>query len=153
MAASRLREAWARLCAVSGLRFIAKSSSGTSNGSGSGTATVTIATLDAATITFSEQGKWKPDAGKELSFRNVFRWTLAEEAGVIRLERLRPGTKRPVHLFDLAPGDDGVFLPIEPYHCGSDVYMAMMALKPDAIHMIWNVRGAEKDETFHYIYL
>ncbi len=147
-----LTAAWNRLRAVRTLQFSAKSSSQTSGWNATGNGTVIVGMVDNSTITFTESGKWRSDSGKELEFNNVYRWTLAEDAGIIRLEHLRFGRNQPVYLFDLAPTDNITFQSVSPHCCGADLYTAIMEFKDEAIYLRWNVKGPKEDEQICCIY-
>ena len=54
-----------------------------------------------------------PEGGRELRFRNVFRWSAVGEA--LRLEHLRFGVAHPVFLFDLAPVAAGEWRSVSPH--------------------------------------
>lgn len=142
-----------RLRAVRALQFSVKSSSQTSGWNAGGNGTVIVDMVDNSTITFTESGKWRCDSGKELEFSNVYRWTLAEDAGTIRLEHLRFGRNQPIYLFDLAPTDETTFQSVSPHCCGEDLYTAIMEFKKAAIYLHWMVKGPKKDEQICCIYV
>lgn len=147
-----LKAAWNSLRAVRTLQFSAKFSSQTSGWNVTGNGKVIVGMVDNSTITFTESGKWRSDSGKEFDFNNVYRWTLDEDAGVIRLEHLRFGPNQPVYLFDLAPTDNITFQSVSPHCCGADLYTAIMEFKDEAIYLRWNVKGPKKDEQICCIY-
>jgi hypothetical protein len=98
-------ELWCRLRQVRSVRFVARSDSAT-GWSGVGTGSVAVAGPAEGVLTFAESGTWRSAAGRESRFHNVFRWALAGPE-LVRLEHLRLGPERPVHLFDLAPRPGG----------------------------------------------
>lgn len=147
-----LTDAWDRLRAVQTIRISAKSNSRTAGWKGTGTGTVMVDVVDDSTITFTERGSWRSDSGDEHDFNNVYRWTLVDDSAVIRLEHLRFGPDQPVYLLDFAPTDDIIFRSISPHYCGADLYTAMMEFKDEAVYLLWNVRGPEKDEEICYAY-
>lgn len=147
-----LTAAWNSLRTVRTVQFSAKSSSQVSGWNASGRGTVIVGMVDDSTITFTESGKWRSDSGKELEFNNVYRWTLVEDAGIIRLEHLRFGRNQPVYLLDLVPTDDTTLQSVSPHCCGADLYTAIMEFKNEAIYFRWNVKGPEKDEHICCIY-
>ena len=147
-----LTAAWNRLREVRVLQFSAKSSSQTSGWSASGDGTVIVGLIGNSTMTYTESGKWRSDCGKELDFNNVYRWTLAEDAGSIRLEHLRFGQNQPIYLLDLAPTDDTTFQSVSPHYCGEDSYTASMEFKGESIYLRWTVKGPKKDEQICCIY-
>jgi hypothetical protein len=147
-----LTAAWNRLREVRVMQFSAKSSSQTSGWSASGDGTVIVGLVDTSTMIFTERGNWRSGCGKELEFNNVYRWTLAEGAGIIRLEHLRFGRNQPIYLLDLAPTDDTTFHSVSPHYCGEDSYTASMEFKSESIYLRWTVKGPKKDEQICCIY-
>src|SRR5262245_32435189 len=94
-------ELWPALRRVRSLSFVARSDRPTGwNGSGSGA--VAVASPAESVLTFSESGTWRSGNGRELAFRNVYRWSQVGPA-LVRMEHLRFGAGHPVYLFDLAP--------------------------------------------------
>jgi len=144
-------DAWQRLSEISRLRFIARSAND-SGWNGTGNGSVVVAKLDAGTITFSESGNWKSDTGQELNFNNVFRWSLDDSGGAIRLEHLRYGPKNPVYLFDLVPENENRWQSTAPHVCRDDFYSATMILMPNQIELQWAIKGPHKNENIHYWY-
>lgn len=107
-----LETVWSRLSSIRDLTFNASSSASTGwTGTGVGTVGVARPALDVLVCT--ESGTWTPNSGKQLSFSNVYRWTLQLQA--LRLEHLRFGVDNPVHLFDLGVVDDLRMASIEPH--------------------------------------
>src|SRR5262249_32704997 len=95
-----LERLWERLLRVKQLAFVARSPLKTGwNGAGSGPVAVRLD--DSESLIFTESGVWTPEGGREIRFRNVFRWSKA--GGALRLEHLRFGEDNPVYLFDLVP--------------------------------------------------
>jgi hypothetical protein len=117
------------------------------NGSGRGTVQVEVATL-----VFREQGSWIPSGGREVSFKNVFRWTADPEGQFIRLEHLRFGPGNPVYLFDLVPVLAHVLVSAEPHVCREDLYSARMEFDRAGVHLTWTITGPKKDERVTYLY-
>jgi hypothetical protein len=108
----KLQTVWSRIAAVRALTF--KASSGGSTGwTGSGVGTVDVSRTASDVLVYSESGTWTASGGKQLSFTNVYRWTLLSET--IRLEHLRLGTENPVHLFDLAVIGDSRLASVDPH--------------------------------------
>ncbi|MHC4143823.1 MAG: DUF6314 family protein [Planctomycetota bacterium] len=145
-----MTDAWQRLLAVRAFRFSVRSNDRTSGWNGTGAGTVTIAVIDSSTVTFTERGRW--DFGKQLNFSNCYRWTLAEDAGIIRLEHLRFGPGKPVFLLDLAAIDASTLESISPHHCGADFYRASVKLGRDALYLHWRIKGLKKDAEIDCIY-
>jgi len=107
-----LETVWSRIAAVRDLTFNA--SSGASTGwTGTGVGTVDVSQSAADALVYTESGTWTPNGGKQLSFTNVYRWTLLPET--LRLEHLRFGPENPVYLFDLAVIDDSRLGSVAPH--------------------------------------
>jgi hypothetical protein len=101
-------------------------------------------------VIFTEAGLWRPEGGRELRFRNVFRWSAVGEA--LRLEHLRFGVARPVFLFDLAVVAEGRWRSVSPHLCSEDCYAADMHVHGDRITVEWSVTGPRKQELTAYTY-
>ena len=144
-----LSELWERLCQVKALTFVARSGNPAGwNGRGSGTVVVRSAGDDA--ITYTESGSWRPERGRGLRFRNVFRWSKAEDG--LRLEHLRFGEGHPVYLFDLAPAEDGQWRSVSPHVCSEDCYAATLLVLDDRVVLRWSIDGPRKQEQVEYTY-
>ena len=141
-----LKDVWHRLCGVRALQIAAKTKGIPTAWKVSGTATVTVTTITGTRIRYTERGSWTAETGAKLSFRNVSQWTLVEHAGVIRLEHLRLGPDKPVHLLDLTLQEGPVLRSVTPHQCGADAYSAVMEVEADAISLCWTVKGPTKDE-------
>ena len=144
-------DTWNRLSQITALRFVARSAN-ESGWNGSGDGSVVVAQPNANTITFTETGKWQSDAGQQLNFNNVFRWSLDDSSNAIRLEHLRFGPDNPVYLFDLAPENDHTWQSATPHVCRDDLYSAIMTLAADQIELRWSIKGPNKDEDIYYWY-
>ncbi|MBZ5535616.1 MAG: DUF6314 family protein [Acidobacteriia bacterium] len=153
-----IAEAWDRLQCIRHLRIVAASHTplGTSwIGRGEGRVGVQ---LDGPMIVFTETGIWHIGQADEVRFRNVYRWSRAEDH--IRLEHLRHGPSRPVHLCDLISRDDVAIsevalqdlVPIRPHQCGEDVYESVLAVADDGIVLDWTIRGPQKAAEIHVVY-
>jgi hypothetical protein len=144
---------WERLCLVETLSFHARPRSDTNSGwEGTGEGEVTVDRPHPLTAIFHERGTWKPSGGREMPFRNVYRWTADPEGTLIRLEHLRFGARRPVPLFDLIPVDDDVMESSEPHACAEDRYSARLLHDQEVIRLNWTIRGPRKDESLDYTY-
>lgn len=106
--------------------------------------------VDGHTLVFAERGRFHPDGGAALAFRNVFRWR--REGGRIHLAHLRHGPDRPVALFTLAPRDALTWASESDHRCGDDRYRAQMGLEEGGIRVRWRILGPSKDETLDYRY-
>lgn len=140
-----LADAWQRLSTVRSVRFSAKSSDHESGWSGAGTGAVEVTVSGDSTITFAEHGTWTVDSGRQLDFRNIYRWTFDWDADTIRLEHLRHDPNQPVFLLDLARTDEATFESVSPHRCGADVYRASLQLRNDVVCLGWHVDGPKKN--------
>jgi len=147
-----LEAVWKRLSSVNSLVFHA--TSGTSKGgwNGEGRGSVVVESVDSDTILFHEDGMWKPETGKELTFQNVYRWTALLESHSLRLEHLRFGHNHPVYLFDLGQADEVTWKSVEPHVCRDDLYEAIMKLDGEVLTLHWTIEGPTKNESIHYLY-
>ena len=103
---------WNRIAAIRNLTFNASSGASTGwNGTGVGTVEVSLPATNVLVCT--ESGTWTLSGGKQLSFTNVYRWTLLPET--LRLEHLRFGADNPVYLFDLAIVEDSRMTSVDPH--------------------------------------
>lgn len=120
---------------VQSLRFDAYSEAAT-GWDGVGTGTVTVSEPASGTVIFVEAGTLKPRAADRAAggFKNVFRWSAVGAA--LRLEHLRFGPDHPVLLFDLVPGEDGVWRETSPHQCREDCYMASLAVDGERLVVI-----------------
>jgi hypothetical protein len=147
-----LTDAWNRLCAVRSLRFSAKSNDRTSGWNGTGAGTVKVTVTGNSAITFTEQGAWTRDYGRQFDFRNIYRWRFDRNAAAIRLEHLRHDPDRPVFLLDLVPTDDIAFESASLHRCGPDIYTAAVKFGNDAVDLHWRVKGRKKDAEIRCTY-
>jgi hypothetical protein len=144
-----LEQLWDRLSRVRWLSFVARSGKPTGwNGRGIGT--VMVQRVGERTLTFTESGTWRPEAGRDSRFSNVFRWTAVGET--IRLEHLRFGKDHPVYLFDLAQAGDREWRSASPHLCREDCYSAVLILRDDDIVLRWSIDGPRKQEMIEYAY-
>ena len=131
------------------LEFEAQSQAATGwNGIGIGS--VAVSEPAAGVIVFEETGNWKSPGRREVRFTNSFRWSGAGEA--LRLEHLRFGPNEPVLLFDMAPGENGVWREISPHQCREDCYSASLAVQGKELLVAWVVQGPRKQESIRYRY-
>lgn len=142
---------WPRLAEIRSLRFSARSAT-KSGWNGAGCGSVAVGHPSPNTITFVESGTWQPEAGRELVFSNVFRWSRSDSGESIRLEHLRRGSANPITLFDLVPRDKDSWHSATPHVCGDDLYSADLTTGLRAIELLWTVRGPKKNEEIHYWY-
>lgn len=136
--------AWDRLtktqqltCSTKSEKFIRK-----------GKALISVTKKGTNVLIFHEKGTW---SGKQtMNFSNVFCWTLDLNAEVISLEHLRYNS--PVFLINLTPLSNHLLISLQPHTCGKDIYIGKMHLKPEGIHLHWNIIGPKKNEEIDSYY-
>lgn len=144
---------WEKLMGVTRLTFAAKTKSKDENGwNGRGKGEVVVTREGSNIFIFSEKGTWNGKQGEELSFSNVFRWTLDRRAGVISLEHLRQGPDRPVFLFHLAPSGKHSLSSVDSHLCGGDTYFGQIHFDQHSLRLNWRVIGPKKNEEIDYYY-
>lgn len=142
---------WTALAHVRRLRFSAQSSMESGwNGAGEGVAAVTA--LNDGCMIYSESGCWTTARGETMNFTNVFRWTLLPDLQRIRLEHLRHGEDKPVHLFDVETIAAGDFRSVQPHVCREDLYSAVLRIDNGQLLLRWRVTGPRKDNAIEYVY-
>lgn len=142
---------WDRLPKVTQLTFHAKTREDTSfNGRGKGE--VTVVKQDHNTCLFNEKGSWRNRTGEEMSFTNVFRWTLDRMVGMVSLEHLRRGPDHPVFLVHLAPTSRHTLSSVDSHLCEEDTYFGQMHFDRHSLRLSWRVIGPKKNEEFDYYY-
>jgi hypothetical protein len=141
---------WSCLNPVRSLQFVARSAN-TSGWNGSGKGRVAVEAPANNVLTFTETGSWQPLNGREIGFRNVFRWTVLGPKRV-RLEHLRFGPGQPVNLFDLVPTSDQTWSSISPQLCREDCYTAELRLSENGLNLHWTIAGPKKQESIEYTY-
>lgn len=148
-----LHMAWQQLQRVRRVTFRAVSRASVELGwNGRGTGKVVAELQGEKRLLFKEQGHWDGKTGQEMNFSNVFRWTLDEEKGVIRLEHLRRGWNAPVFLFDLVPCGKGLLASLGAHQCASDSYFGEIELGDYNLQFSWRIIGTKKNEEIDYIY-
>lgn len=145
---------WDKLSQVQTLCFSAKSKSqGSVTGwNGIGKGEVEVKRQGEDVLLFHEKGKWVSEDRKEFDFRNVFRWTLKREDGVIVLEHLRMGVQNPVHLFSLVPIDAVTLESFDAHSCKEDSYFGQLRCDRHYVQFNWRVIGSKKNEEIDYLY-
>lgn len=144
---------WHKLSAVKNLSFNAKTKSKEEPGwDGRGQGEVVTTREGSNVLIFNEKGMWQNKQGTEVSFSNVFRWTLDCHAGVISLEHLRRGADNPVFLFHLAPSNKHSLSSVDSHLCGGDTYFGQIHFDPNSLRLNWRVIGPKKNETIDYYY-
>ena len=132
------------------LHFEARTA-GLTGWNGRGIGEVEVELPEPNVIVFHESGIWNPTQGRELRFHNVYRWSSAGDQ-VVRLEHLRFGPDRPVHLFDLVSESEQVWSSINSHLCGEDAYSAWLRRNEGGILLRWSVGGPRKQEHIDYTY-
>lgn len=144
---------WEKLMKVNQLTFHAKSKSEEGGWNGKGRGEVVMTKQDSNTLIFHEKGTWHDKrAGEELNFKNVFRWTLDRNSGVISLEHLRRGPDHPVFLFHLAPSGKHSLASVDSHLCGGDTYFGQVHFDRHSLRLNWRVIGPKKNEEIDYYY-
>ncbi len=143
-------ELWRCLRPIRWLRFVARSGRLTGwNGIGAGS--VVVESPHAGVLNFAEAGSWRPAAGEETRFQNVFRWELLGTE-LVRMQHLRFGEGSPVYLFDLAPDAASSWYSVSPHLCNEDSYSAELRLEEWGVFLRWLITGPRKQECIEYEY-
>lgn len=144
---------WQKLVGVTRLTFHAKTMSKEDTGwNGKGEGEVIVAKDGANILIFNEKGTWQDKQGAEVSFSNVFRWTLDRDVGVISLEHLRRGPNHPVFLFHLVPSGRQSLSSVDSHLCGGDAYFGQVRFDRYNLRLNWRVIGSKKNEEIDYYY-
>lgn len=144
---------WEKLMGITQLTFHAKTHAKEENGwNGKGQGEVIIKKESTHILIFNEKGTWQSKQGAEVSFSNIFRWTLDRQAGVISLEHLRRGPDHPVFLFHLAPSGKHSLSPIDSHLCEGDTYLGQIHFNRHSLRLSWRVIGPQKNEEMDYYY-
>jgi hypothetical protein len=146
-----LEQLWDRLQRVRSLSFVAHSGA-ESGWNGEGVGTVEVRAIGEGSMTFHEQGSWRPvGSEREIRFHNFYRWTLSGD--LLRLEHLRLGPENPVTLFDLSQVGDREWRSASPHLCRDDCYSAILLIRDGGIVVRWSIEGPRKKEDIEYVYL
>lgn len=144
---------WEKLANVTQLTFHAKTKSKEEKGwNGKGQGEVMIVKEGFNTLIFNEKGTWQDKQDGEVSFSNIFRWTLDRNAGVISLEHLRRGSDHPVFLFHLAPSAKHSLSSVDSHLCEGDTYFGQIHFDHYNLRLHWRVIGPKKNEEINYFY-
>lgn len=150
---SVLLQFWERLAKVSHLTMNAKTRSQEKTGwNGKGKGEVAVVKENDHVLIFQEKGLWQLQDNQEISFTNVFRWTLDKIKGIISLEHLRLGPNHPVFLFHLAPTNAHLLSSLDSHLCEADVYFSQIFFDRYGIKLMWRVIGPKKNEEMEYYY-
>lgn len=147
MVSSMIIEFWKRLSTIRSLHFKATfDQRPVVQGMGS----VVVNEEGPNVFLFKEQGSWVSEAGVDVTFSNVYRFTLEDEK--IALEQLSRGENHPRFLFYLAASDNGSLESIAPHMCKQDAYWAKVVLEEDSLQMHWRITGPKKNQEIQYYY-
>lgn len=148
-----LHKFWKRLSRVKQLTFHAMTKSRDVGGwNGKGKGEVAISKEGENILIFNEKGSWRGKDNKEISFSNIFRWTLDPLAGVVSLEHLRQGIDNPVLLFHLQPSGLHSLSSVDSHLCAGDTYLGQILCAQNCLRLKWRVIGPKKNEELHYYY-
>lgn len=140
---------WEKLAGVTQLTVHAQTKE---KGDWKGKGAVAIARENPNTLIFNEKGTWRGKEGEEVSFSNIFRWSLDRTAGVISLEHLRRGAHHPVFLFHLAPSGKHSLSSLDAHLCEGDTYFGQIHFNHHSLRLNWRVIGPKKNEEIDYYY-
>lgn len=144
---------WEKLLTVKQLTFHAKTKSKEEGGwIGKGQGEVISIKSNARTLVFNEKGTWQNKEGADVSFSNVFRWTLDLNAKIISLEHLRHGPEHPVFLFHLTPSGKHSLSSVDSHLCEGDTYFGQIHFDSYNLRLNWRVIGPKKNEELDYFY-
>ncbi|NKB61936.1 MAG: hypothetical protein GKR95_07275 [Gammaproteobacteria bacterium] len=116
-----------------------------------GTGQVKAIPTDGKALIFEESGYWKNCAGKNIPFRNTFKWVQDSERR-ISLSHLRYGPEQPVYLFTFTKITNKLWYCEVPHQCAMDQYAAEAIIRKDEIRLNWKITGPRKNENLHYCY-
>ncbi len=144
---------WEKLIKVEQLTFNAKSKAKEELGwNGKGKGEVGVTKEGSNILIFNERGSWQGKQGEEVSFSNVFRWTLDRREGMISLEHLRRGPEHPVFLFHLVPTSKSSLSSVNSHLCEGDTYFGQIHFDRYSLRLNWRVIGPKKNEEIDYYY-
>lgn len=144
---------WEKLASVKRLTFNAKTKSKEETGwKGRGKGEIVVRKEGDHVLIFSEKGSWQGKLAEEVSFSNVFRWTIDRHTGMISLEHLRRGKDHPVFLFHLVPSSNHTLSSVDSHLCGGDTYFGKIYFDRLSIRLNWRVIGPKKNEEIDYYY-
>lgn len=148
-----VQAAWDKLQAVKSLTFLATTKSKEEHGwNGKGLGEITVSKENDYTLIFHEKGTWRDTQDNEMSFTNVFRWTLERHSALISLEHLRYGVNSPVYLFHLAPTGNHSLASVDSHLCSNDNYFGQIHFDRHSLRFYWRVIGPKKNEEIKYYY-
>lgn len=149
----QLIDFWEKLCEVKRFTRLARTRTKEEKGwNGKGRGEVLVTKVSDTTLLFHERGSWQIKEGEDITFSNIFRWTMDRMAGVISLEHLRLGPDQPVFLFHLTPTSNCILASVDCHLCAEDVYLATVPWDQHSIRLNWRVIGPKKNEEMEYCY-
>lgn len=143
---------WQRLNRLNHLVFVSRPGPQSKTGwAGTGHADIQTETVSENCLRLIENGTFQPTgASRALTFRNVYRWQLQDNALWLSHERF--GAETPVFLVCLV-ADTAQRLTSEQAHlCGEDRYHLELGLTDDGMTLDWRITGPVKDEQLAYRY-
>ncbi len=143
---------WDKLSGVKQVTFHAKSKSKEEGWNGKGKGEVAVKRVESHILIFNEKGSWQGRQEEEVSFSNIFRWTLDRKACLISLEHLRRGADHPVFLLNLAPSGHYSLSSVDSHLCGGDTYFGQIHFDRYSLRLNWRVIGPKKNEEIDYYY-
>jgi Family of unknown function (DUF6314) len=144
---------WEKLASVRQLTFHAKTNSKGDDGwNGKGQGEVISTRSSSNVLIFNEKGTWQGKQGVDVSFSNVFRWTLDRDSKMISLEHLRYGSEHPVFLFHLTPSGKHSLSSVDSHLCEGDTYFGQIHFDSYSLRLNWRVIGPKKNEELDYYY-
>lgn len=148
-----LREFWEKLLNVTQLSFQAKTHSKKESGwNRKGRGEIVLTKNGNHVLIFNEKGTWQGEKGIDVSFTNLFRWTLDSKANMISLEHLRRGSEHPVFLCNLTPSGKYNLSSVDSHLCGGDKYFGQIHLDHHNLRLNWRVIGPNENEELDYYY-
>jgi hypothetical protein len=139
------KHVWDRLQMIKSLSSLISSTAAEKTGwTGEAIGIVEVQRPSSECLHFVESGSWSTPVGKRIDFSNTYRWTLLGTR--IRLEHLRFGADRPMHLVDFIPDADGRMSSEHPHVCTADLYRASLDLG-EKLKLSWSITGPRKRET------
>ena len=107
-----------------------------------------VTTESEESLVFCERGSWSDES----RFTNIFRWTCDREKEEIRLDHLRFGIEKPIHLFSLVPSGPHHLKSIEPREYGEDIYSGILSVDEKALQLTWRIQGPKKNQEVVTVY-
>lgn len=148
-----VQAAWEKLLIVKRLTFHATTISQEERGwNGKGMGEISVSRESDHVLIFNEKGTWRDTQDNEMSFSNVFRWTLDRHTALISLEHLRYGANSPVFLFHLAPSGSHSLSSVDSHLCSGDSYFGQIHFDQHSLRFYWRIIGPKKNEEINYYY-